>query len=128
MDIRLTPDLACKLRVRGLNFYYGGFQALKNVTLDIPERKVTRGADVKATLAAVALGDADAGIVYVTDALSAGKAVQAVPIPDDDNIVAYYPIAPLTPGANPRLAKAFIAYIVSPAGQKILGQYGFVAA
>ena len=41
MDNRLPPELACKLRVRGLNFYYGGFHALKNITMDIPERKVT---------------------------------------------------------------------------------------
>src|SRR5512132_4427768 len=34
-------ELQAKLRIRGLNFYYGGFQAIKNVTMDIPERKVT---------------------------------------------------------------------------------------
>src|SRR5262252_1398624 len=34
-------DIRPKLKIRGLNFYYGGFHALKNVTMDIPERKVT---------------------------------------------------------------------------------------
>ena len=43
MDARVEPAVATKpkLSVRDLNFYYGGFQALKNITLDIPERKVT---------------------------------------------------------------------------------------
>jgi phosphate transport system ATP-binding protein len=36
-----TADLKPKMRIKGLNFYYGGFQALKNITMDIPERKVT---------------------------------------------------------------------------------------
>ena len=43
MDARVDPAVAPKpkLAVRDLNFYYGGFQALKNITLDIPEKKVT---------------------------------------------------------------------------------------
>src|SRR5258705_4008163 len=43
MDARVEPSVAMKpkLAVRDLNFYYGGFQALKNITLDIPERRVT---------------------------------------------------------------------------------------
>jgi phosphate transport system ATP-binding protein len=43
MDARVEPSVAMapKLAVRDLNFYYGGFQALKNITLDIPEKKVT---------------------------------------------------------------------------------------
>ena len=34
-------DLKAKLQVRGLNFFYGAYQALRNITLDIPEHKVT---------------------------------------------------------------------------------------
>ncbi len=52
-------------------------QAFSNLGVTIPPEKTTLGADVKATLAAVATGDADAGVVYVTDAKSAGKTVQA---------------------------------------------------
>jgi phosphate transport system ATP-binding protein len=40
-DAPATADLKPKMRIKGLNFYYGGFQALKNITMDIPERKVT---------------------------------------------------------------------------------------
>jgi molybdate transport system substrate-binding protein len=100
---------------------------LSGAGVTIPERQITRGADVKATLAAVALGDADAGIVYVTDVLAAKPAVAGVVIPDDDNITAVYPIAPIAKSSNLKLAKAFIAYVMSPAGQKTLARYGFLA-
>ena len=63
--------------------------------MTIPPEKITKGADVKATLAAVTTGDADAAIVYVTDAKAAGTTVQAVRIPAWQNVYAIYPIAPL---------------------------------
>ena len=93
----------------------------------IPESSITRGADAKATLGAVSQGDANAAIVYVTDVKSAGATVSAVAVPDDQNVVAVYPIAPITTSSNPKLTRAFIAYVVSPAGQKTLAQYGFLA-
>ena len=39
--VAAPSELKAKLRIKGLNFYYGGFHAIKNVTMDIPERKVT---------------------------------------------------------------------------------------
>ncbi|HWJ98384.1 MAG TPA: molybdate ABC transporter substrate-binding protein, partial [Acidimicrobiales bacterium] len=71
-------------------------EALENAGVTIPEGSVTRGQNVKATLAAVTEGDAVAGIVYVTDALTAGDAVDAVDIPEDQNVIATYPVAVLT--------------------------------
>ena len=68
-------------------------QILHSAGVTIPTDKITRGLDVKATLAAVTTGDADAAIVYVTDAKTAGAAVTAVTIPDDQNAIATYPIA-----------------------------------
>jgi molybdate transport system substrate-binding protein len=91
-----------------------------------PADKTTLGQDVKATLAAVATGDADAGIVYVTDAKSAGKTVQQVRIPGSLNVVAIYPIAPIAASQNPALAKAWVRYVLSPAGQKTLQSFGFL--
>ena len=70
-------------------------QILQTAGVTIPETNVTRGQDVKATLGAVTTGDADAAIVYVTDAKSAGDAVVAVAIPDAENAIATYPIATL---------------------------------
>ncbi len=88
--------------------------------------KTTLGQDVKATLAAVATGDADAGIVYVTDAKSAGKTVQQVKIPGSLNVVAIYPIAPIAASQNRALANAWVKYVTSAAGQKTLKSFGFL--
>ena len=101
-------------------------QALTQAGVTIPADKVTKGADVKATLAQVSTGDADAAIVYTTDAKAAGKTVQAVKIPAWLNVYAIYPIAPLASSQNQALAKAWVQYTVSPAGQKTLQSYGFL--
>jgi molybdate transport system substrate-binding protein len=92
----------------------------------IPPEKVTLGQDVKATLAAVSPGDADAGIVYVTDAKSAGSTVTQVKIPASLNVLAVYPIAPVAASQNADLAHAWVEYVVSSAGQKTLAKYGFL--
>jgi molybdate transport system substrate-binding protein len=92
----------------------------------IPTDRVTLGQDVKATLAAVATGDADAGLVYVTDALSAGKTITQLKIPASLNVLAIYPIAPISASQNATLADAWIQYVLSPAGQKTLAKFGFL--
>jgi molybdate transport system substrate-binding protein len=82
--------------------------------------------DVKAVVSKVALGEADAGIVYVTDVKAAGAGVQGVEIPSSLNVVADYPVAILKDSQNVPLAKAFVAYLLG-AGQPILARYGFTA-
>jgi molybdate transport system substrate-binding protein len=101
-------------------------QALSQDGVTIPPEKVTLGQDVKATLAAVATGDADAGVVYVTDAKSAGKTVQAVKIPASLNVLAVYPIAPVAATQNASLGNGWIKYVTSAAGQKTLKSFGFL--
>src|SRR6478672_3783767 len=88
-------------------------QILTTAGVSIPADRITRGQDVKATLAAVTNGDADAAIVYVTDAKSAGSAVTAVTIPDAQNAIAAYPIGVLQQSTNAAAAKAFQQYVVS---------------
>jgi molybdate transport system substrate-binding protein len=100
---------------------------LSRANVTIPTSSITRGADAKATLAAVSPGDANAALVYVTDVKAAGTAVQGVMIPDDQNTVAVYPAAPLASTSNAKLAKAFVAHVASPTGQKTLATYGFLA-
>ena len=100
---------------------------LSRAAVQIPESNVTRGADAKATIAAVAQGDANAAIVYSTDVKAAGSTVKGVVIPDDQNTIAVYPIAPVADNSNPKLAKAFVEYVASPKGQKTLTRYGFLA-
>ena len=93
----------------------------------IPEGSVTRGADVKATLAAVAEGDAVAAIVYVTDARAAAGRVDEVEIPAASNTVAEYPIAVVRSSANAEAARAFRDAVVSEGGRKVLSAAGFGA-
>src|SRR5205807_9617376 len=80
--------------------------------------------DVKAVLSKVALGEADAGIVYVTDVKAAGVTVEGVAIPSALNVVAEYPIVILEDSQNRALARAFISYLLTD-GRRILVRYGF---
>lgn len=81
--------------------------------------------NVKAVASKVTLGEADAGIVYATDVIAAGPAAAGVPIPEDVNVVAEYPIATIDEAG---LAAAdFIDFVLSPAGQAILAKFGFGA-
>lgn len=84
--------------------------------------------NVKSVLQKVALGEADAGIVYSSDVSGADAArVSQVDIPDALNVIASYPIAPLADSAHPELAKQFIAWVLSSEGQAVLARYGFGA-
>lgn len=100
-------------------------QALTAAGVEIPERNVTRGQNVKATLAAVTEGDAVAAVVYATDARAAGGRVDTVDIPDDQNVTAAYPIAVVAGSSNADLARAFVAYVRSADGQAALDAAGF---
>jgi molybdate transport system substrate-binding protein len=102
-------------------------QILQQAGVTIPETSITRGEDVKSTLAAVSQGDANAGIVYVTDAKAAGSAVEAVPIPPAQNALAKYPIAVIKATSNKSVAQAFMNYVLAPQGQAVLRSYGFLA-
>ena len=88
---------------------------------------VSEEEDVRDVLAKVALGEADAGIVYVSDAVAAGDQVNVVDIPDAVNVIATYPVAVLA-GADEALGSAFVAYFVSEEGEAVLERYGFQPA
>ena len=83
--------------------------------------------DVKAVAAKVTLGEADAGIVYVTDVTPrvAGK-VQTIAIPAPFNQVAQYPIAVTKNAGNAALAQRFVDYVQSSAGKAALRDRGFL--
>jgi molybdate transport system substrate-binding protein len=85
---------------------------------------VSNETDVKQVVAKVQLGEADAGIVYVSDAIAA-PTLKTIEIPADLNVVAKYPIAPLLKSANPDLAAQFVAYVLSADGQATLKKWGF---
>lgn len=102
-------------------------QILKDAGVTIPTTSITRGQDVKATLTAVTEGDAEAAIVYVTDAKAAGSTVEPVDIPEAQNVVASYPIAVIKASQNSLAAQAFEDYVLGAQGQAVLQDAGFLA-
>jgi molybdate transport system substrate-binding protein len=81
---------------------------------------------VKQALAKVALGEADAAVVYGTDVASDVSAkVRQIAIPDRFNVLALYPIAVVKGASNAPAAEQFIAFLRSPEGQAIMARQGF---
>jgi molybdate transport system substrate-binding protein len=106
-------------------------QILENAGADFKAKVlanvVSNETDVKQVLAKVQLGEADAGIVYASDAV-ATPALPVIEIPPEWNVLAEYPIAPLVNAPQPKLADEFLAFVLSPNGQSILQKWGFSPA
>ncbi len=89
---------------------------------------VSEEQNVRQVSAKVALGEADAGIVYVSDVTpDLSDQVITIAIPDDLNTIATYPIALTNNTANPELAQAFLDYVLSDEGQDILVKWNFIS-
>ena len=114
---RYTAQMLAKLGASGL---YGD---------DFPSRVqanvVSEEANVRAVLAKIALGEADAGVVYATDVAAAGDKVRAIEVPDRDNVVADYPIGLVARAGAPEKARAFVAFVLGTEGQAVLRKRGF---
>jgi molybdate transport system substrate-binding protein len=80
--------------------------------------------DVKQVVAKVQLGEADAGIAYVSDSVAAPE-LKTIEIPANYNVIAKYPIAVLNNAPQSDLATDFIVYVLSSDGQAILKKWGF---
>ncbi len=102
--------------------------ALKKAHVTIPASKITVGTDVDATFAEVTTGDADAAIVYVTNAKKVGDQGVGIPIPSSVNVTTSYPIAVLKSTKNRSLALAWVAYVLGPTGQSVLRAASFLPA
>lgn len=105
--------------LENLNVSYGpeyNAQVLSNV--------VSNEDNIRQAVTKVQLGEADASIVYVSDAVAAPE-LQKIEIPAEVNVIAEYPIAPLIESADSKLANEFIDYVVSAAGQATLEKWGF---
>lgn len=86
---------------------------------------VTYEANVGGIVTKVTSGAADAGIVYRTDVIAAGSGASGVPIPDEQNVIAEYPITTLLSSTNTAMARAFVDFVLSSDGQAILKSFGF---
>jgi len=100
-------------------------EVFKNAGITV--KPVTLQANVTATLTQVETGNVDAGMVYVTDVKGAGSKVKGIVIPASDNASTLYPIATVSSSKQTATAQAFVAYVLSPAGQKVLAAAGFQA-
>lgn len=88
---------------------------------------VSEEQNVRQVSAKVALGEADAGLVYVSDVTpDIADTVMTIHIPDELNTIATYPIGITDDAANPALARAFVNYVFSDAGQATLAAWNFV--
>ena len=96
-------------------------QELTGVTLS----PVSEEQSVTDVLGKVTSGEADAGVVYVTDVTAAGDAVRGVPFPESDQVVNTYPIVALKDSDHADLAQEFVELVLSSAGQSILEEAGF---
>ena len=89
---------------------------------------VSNAEDVRAVVTAVASGEADAGVVYVTDVTEdVADDVTLIEIPDEINVIATYPIAVVTGTEEADLAQGFVDYVLGD-GQQTLAEYGFLRA
>jgi molybdate transport system substrate-binding protein len=125
LDDFADPDLLVGLCAEEVPCGEFGREALANA--GITPSIDTNEPDVRSLLTKIEAGDLDAGIVYVTDVMAAGDAVEGVDIPADENVIATYPIAALTDAANAEVAGAFVDFVLSNEGQEILQSYGFDA-
>ncbi|WP_031081349.1 molybdate ABC transporter substrate-binding protein [Streptomyces sp. NRRL WC-3549] len=100
-----------------------GQQILEAQKIEV--KPVSQEPNVRAVLSKVELGEADAGLVYKTDAATATDKVEAIDIPDEQNAVASYPAATLKTSQHSEAAAAFVAWLSTPEAQKILADAGF---
>src|SRR5215469_17244410 len=89
-------------------------------------KPVSEETSVGGVITKVTLGEADAGIVYVTDVKANESKAAGVPIPADQNETTQYPIVQVKDAPNHTASAAFISYVLGPDGQKVLASYGFL--
>ena len=91
----------------------------------ITGKPVSQEVDVKSVLAKLTEGEADAGLVYTTDAVAAGDQVKALPIPGSSKQITSYPIVTLKQSKQSDLAQEFVDLVTGSTGQQVLAKAGF---
>lgn len=101
----------------------GAAKVLENAKVTVTPKSLEE--KVKGVVTKVTTGEADAGIVFVTDVKAAGSGAQGVEIPADINAISNYPMV-VTKEAKNASAQAFIDFVAGPQGQAILVSHGFL--
>jgi molybdate transport system substrate-binding protein len=124
LDDLANPDLKVVLAAPDVpaGKYAAQILGKANVTV----KPVSEEDNVKAVVTKVSLGEADAGIVYVTDVTAGGDKVEGVDIPEAQNVTATYPIATVKASKAQDKAQAFMDLVLSAEGQQVLKEYGFL--
>ncbi len=84
----------------------------------------TEEPNVRALLTKVAAGELDLAVVYVTD-IAVSDSVEEIPIADDYNVATDYPIAVVAGSPDPAGAEAFVVFVLSEEGRRIMARHGF---
>jgi molybdate transport system substrate-binding protein len=107
------------------NYARRAFEAL-GIAADAEGNVVSNEDDVKAVVTKISLGEADAGVTYVTDVTDEiEETVNAIEFPAEAGVRATYPITVLEDAPNPEGAKAFFELVLSREGDQVLASYGF---
>jgi molybdate transport system substrate-binding protein len=93
---------------------------------DVTVKPVSQETNVGGVVTKVTLGEADAGIVYVTDVKANESEATGVPIPANENDTTEYPIAEVKGAPNAKAATAFISFVLGSQGQQVLASFGFM--
>ncbi|MCU1375670.1 MAG: molybdenum transporter, periplasmic molybdate-binding protein [Actinomycetia bacterium] len=120
------PDLAVVLADPSVPVGAYSQQVLTKAGVTVEPRSLEL--DVKAALTRVTIGDADAAIVYASDAQAAGAKATGVEIPTGQNVTATYPIAVVKASRHRAAARAFVRAVLSTRGQAALKAHGFLPA
>lgn len=118
----LGPDV--KLSLCGLEVPCGKYAERAFSKAGLPFPRAGAQENVKGVLTQVQLGEADAGLVYVTDVLAADD-VEGIDLTEGQRAVVRYPASVLADAAEPDLASAFLEFLVGPEARSILLDLGF---
>jgi molybdate transport system substrate-binding protein len=124
LDDLAGPDL--KVVLAAPDVPAGKYAAEALAKANVTVKPVSQEDNVKAVVTKVSLGEADAGIVYVTDVTAGGDKIEGVDIPRDQNVTATYPIATVKATKAQDKARAFLDLVLSDQGQQVLKKYGFL--
>ena len=121
--------LGTKLVIAAEGVPVGGYTRALLETLDLSDalaNVVSNEDDVKGVVAKVALGEADAGFVYATDAAAAGERVRTIELPSEAQPTIEYAIAVVATNGNKAAAEAFVRKVRSVEGRAVIEAAGFV--